>query len=100
MDDFGKAEDIAILALVIVIGYGLYKAGGAFSQQIDQLFGLNPDAANTAAGGGGTYTGAVNQVITHLWGSLESILGIGPAYPSSSDVLVGSTPVGGVSGSW
>jgi hypothetical protein len=84
MDDIGKAEDIVILGLVIVIGWALYEAGGAFASAINQFFGLSSGNAQTApAGYGGTYVSAAGTTASDPLGSIESILGIGSGYPSA-----------------
>ena len=91
MDDFGKAEDIMILGLIVLVGYGLYKFSASFGCTVNQIFGL-PCAADQSTAPGGSYASAANQVVTSPGSSLESILGIGPAYPSQP-TMIGSTPV-------
>ena len=84
MDDFGKAEDIMILGLIIVIGYGLYKFSTSFGCVVNQLFGLSgPDCSAPPAGG--SYVNAANQVVASPVASTESILGIGSGYPATPD---------------
>ena len=80
-DDIGKAETLGIIAVVIVAGYYLYKAGGAFASWVD---GIITDI------GGGTkpsqsYTQALGSTISHPVDTISSIAGLSQGGSSNSN---------------
>lgn len=115
LEDVNQAETLGILALIVVIGYALYKFGGAFACQMNLLFGTNSDPTcgpvSPGASPGNSYIKALGTTISDPTGSMKSILGIGAAYPgqgsnynpgsitcdasgcTNNPVLVGTTPV-------
>lgn len=105
--DFERGEDVLILALIVAIGYGLYKFSTSANCFINQLFGLqcstpaNDNPATAPAGYSGTYASAANTVVTDPITSLETILGLNqsmppaPATVGSVVIPPQSTPSGG-----
>jgi hypothetical protein len=86
MGELDQAENIAMLVLIVIIGYGLYKFSDSFSTAIDNVLGISTDtnAATAPAGYGGTYTNAANQVVTNPLMSIETILGMNQSMPTGN----------------
>ena len=90
--DIEGGEVVAGLALIVVIGYFLYKFSQSACSVINSFFGLSTTSCtggSSVGQPGGSYANAAGTVASDPIGSVESILGIGPGYPS----LVGSTVI-------
>jgi hypothetical protein len=86
-----KAETFGILALLVVIGYAIYKGATSFGCTLNQLFGL-PCSEDQATAPGGSYVNALNQTVSNPISTIGTILT--PSGPPSTNLPTLTSSVG------
>jgi hypothetical protein len=97
--DIEGAEGVLALALIVLIGYGLYKFSSSFACAVNKIIGNNTDPTcgpvDSNADPANTYAAAANQTVTNPGTTLGTIFGFNQTRtPTAEQSAQASTPVG------